>query len=721
MFGRRDARLVNMEIDDREGKLKFIHSIIDNLEKRKPSALRDKPDTSTDDGEIGWSSEHGGFLGIDVSKIQCTEEDSNFPTVDRGELPFLIFENINGVEELLITPPFSATSLKRIEEIPVRTDSEMGAVMFDVDDTRRSLGLEGEERVIDNGVLQKPPLSTPTTAKVEEIRPPQTEEGEKEKPSENEEIVDEKKGFGWKGLGSRLIIFDKRLKEYKYVVREPGLSEEEKKLKDEIIRLFKLLADIPVFDVGEKEKQIILERALNQIIEDNDIAIPEESRDRIFYYIMRDFIGYGRIDIPMKDSEVEDISCDGHSVPIFVHHRKYQSIETNIKFENGEELDSFVVRLAQICGKQISVYAPIVDGKLPDGSRLQATLSKTVTDESTFTIRRFRDDPLTPVDLIENGTMSLEMAAYFWLAIEHGASILYCGGTASGKTSALNALSLFIPPSHKIVSIEDTREVNLPHKNWIAGTTREGFSMTEEEKSGKDIDMFDLLKAALRQRPRVIIVGEVRGREAYSLFQAMATGHTSYATIHAGSIHTLIQRLENPPISLPRALLTSLDIIVFINAIPVGGKLIRRITNVTEIIKMDPDTKQLIFMQPFRWISKVDDRFEFTGNSKILTNIRLMNDWDEKRLKREMENRMNVLRWMIENKVRTYKEVGAIIAEYYKDPETVLKDPGAVLKRIHDEEKREEYERIKKIEEMKEDKKTEEKGILKLLSLRRGK
>ncbi|MCD6542515.1 MAG: type II/IV secretion system ATPase subunit [Thermoplasmata archaeon] len=721
MFGRRDARLVNMEIDDREGKLKFIHSIIDNLEKRKPSALRDKPDTSTDDREIDWSSEHGGFLGVDVSKIQCTEENDSFLMVDRSELPFLIFENVNGVEELLITPPFSATSLKRIEEIPVRTDSEIGAVMFDVDDARRSLGLEGEERVVDNRVLQNPPFSTPSTAKVEEISYPQTEEGKKEGLSENEEIVDEKKGFGWKGLGCRLIIFDKKLKEYRYIVREPELSDEEKKLKDEIIRLFKLLADIPVFDVGEKEKQIILERALDQIIKDNDIVIPEGSRDRIFYYIMRDFIGYGRIDIPMKDSEIEDISCDGHSVPIFVHHRKYQSIETNIKFENGEELDSFVVRLAQICGKQISVYAPIVDGKLPDGSRLQATLSKTVTDESTFTIRRFRDDPLTPVDLIENGTMSLEMAAYFWLAIEHGASILYCGGTASGKTSALNALSLFIPPSHKIVSIEDTREVNLPHKNWIAGTTREGFSMTEGEKSGKDIDMFDLLRAALRQRPRVIIVGEVRGREAYSLFQAMATGHTSYATIHAGNIHTLIQRLENPPISLPRALLTSLDIIVFINAIPVGGKLIRRITNVTEIIKMDPDTKQLIFMQPFRWISKVDDRFEFTGNSKILTNIRLVNDWDEKRLKKEMENRMKVLQWMIDNKVRSYKEVGAIIAEYYKDPESVLKDPGAALKRIHEDEKREEYERIKKIEMIEENKKTEERGILKLLSLRRGK
>ncbi|HHF58677.1 MAG TPA: hypothetical protein ENL44_00545, partial [Thermoplasmatales archaeon] len=532
MLGRRDARLVNMKIDDREEKLKFIHSIVDNLEKRKPFTLYDEPHTPTDDRDIDWDREHGGFLGLDISKIQCTEENDSFLMVDRSELPFLIFENVNGVEELLITPPFSAISLKRVEKFAVRRDSEIGTVMFDIDDARKMLNLEGEKKVIDNRTLPDHPFSIPATAKVEETIYPK-EESEKEILSENEEIVDEKKGFGWKGLGYRLIIFDKKLKEYKYIVREPELSEEEKELKDEIIRLFKLLADIPVFDVGEKEKQIILEKALNQIIEDNDIVIPEESRDRIFYYIMRDFIGYGRIDIPMRDSEVEDISCDGYSVPIFVHHRKYQSIETNIKFENGEELDSFVVRLSQICGKQISVYSPIVDGKLPDGSRLQATLSKTVTDESTFTIRRFRDDPLTPVDLIENGTMSLEMAAYFWLAIEHGASILYCGGTASGKTSALNALSLFIPPSHKIVSIEDTREVNLPHKNWIAGTTREGFSMAEGEKSGKDIDMFDLLKAALRQRPRVIIVGEVRGREAYSLFQAMATGHTSYATIHA--------------------------------------------------------------------------------------------------------------------------------------------------------------------------------------------
>jgi len=178
-------------------------------------------------------------------------------------------------------------------------------------------------------------------------------------------------------------------------------------------------------------------------------------------------------------------SCDGPEPPIFIHHRKYEAIETNIYFGSDEELNSFVVRLCQISGKQISIFSPIVDGKLPDGSRLQSTLSRTVTKGSTFTIRRFKENPLTPIDLLNFKSFSVEMAAYFWMAIENGASILFCGGTASGKTTALNALLLFVPSSHKIVSIEDTREVNIPHKNWIAGTTRKGFSTADDSKSGK--------------------------------------------------------------------------------------------------------------------------------------------------------------------------------------------------------------------------------------------
>ena len=535
------------------------------------------------------------------------------------------------------------------------------------------------------------------------------------------EIIDEQKGFGWKKLGSKRTVYDHNVNEYRYEVIEPQLTEEETKIKKEISHLFKMLADVDTFDMNKEEKEKFLEETLEQIITDNDIKFDESygekifydlfedileedridlilhddrifleetieqilikndvkfyesSKDKIFYHLFRDFLGYGRIDIIMHDDGIEDISCDGYKTPIFIYHRKYEAIETNVYFSGEEELTSFIVLLCQICGKQISVYSPIVDGKLPDGSRLQATLARTVTKSSTFTIRKFKENPLTPIDLIEYKSLSVEMVVYFWMAIESGASILFCGGTASGKTTALNALSLFIPASYKIISIEDTREVSLPHKNWIAGTTRKGFSASDEDKTGKDIDMFDLIRAALRQRPRVIIVGEVRGKEAYSLFQAMATGHTSYSTVHASTIHTLIQRLENPPISLPRALLTSLDMIVFQNAVEIGGKMVRRMTSVTEIIKLDSDTNQLIFMAPFTWVSKTDDRFESSRDSKIYNKIKQQNDWTDEQLKLEISNRILVLEWMRKKNIRSYQEFGRVVADYQKYPKEVLK------------------------------------------------
>jgi flagellar protein FlaI len=493
-----------------------------------------------------------------------------------------------------------------------------------------------------------------------------------EQPERDIEIIEEQTGFGWKEQGSKRIVYDHVTHDYIYEVMEPQLSEEEKQTKNEIAHLFKMMADIDTFDMSFEEKSKFLEETIEHVIADNHIYIEEGSKDTIYYHIFRDFLGYGRIDIPMHDDGIEDISSDGPNTPIFIHHRKYEAIETNIYYESEQELNSFLVRLCQISGKQISIFSPIVDGKLPDGSRLQATLARTVTKGSTFTIRKFKEIPLTPIDLIDYKSMSSEMAAYFWMAIEDGASILFCGGTASGKTTALNALMLFIPASHKIISIEDTREVNIPHKNWIAGTTRRGFAASDENKTGKDIDMFDLIRAALRQRPRVIIVGEVRGKEAYSLFQAMATGHTAYATVHASTIHTLIQRLENPPIELPRALLTSLDVIVFQNAVEIGGKMVRRMTSVTEIIKLDSDTNQLIFMAPYTWISKTDDRFEAAGSSKILNRIKQQNDWSDEQLQHELNNRVLVLEWMRKKKIKSYKKFGAIIAEYKKFPDRVL-------------------------------------------------
>jgi flagellar protein FlaI len=268
--------------------------------------------------------------------------------------------------------------------------------------------------------------------------------------------------------------------------------------------------------------------------------------------------------------------------------------------------------------------------------------------------------------------LSVDMAAYFWLAIEKGASVLFCGGTATGKTTMLNALSLFLPAPYKIVSIEDTREINLPHENWIAGTTRQGFLSSENNKSGKDIDMFDLIKVALRQRPKVIIVGEVRGKEAYALFQAMTTGHQSYSTIHANDMHSLIQRLESAPISLPRSLLTSLDLIVFLKSVMVQGVPTRRITNVTEIVKIDPETNRLVTFSPSRWVSEIDDRFETNGGSRLFNKIKQETGWDDERLHQETKNRIDVLNWMVKKNLRSYQDFGRIVSEYSKDPESVL-------------------------------------------------
>ena len=242
-------------------------------------------------------------------------------------------------------------------------------------------------------------------------------------------------------------------------------------------------------------------------------------------------------------------------------HRKYGSLKSNVTYDDEEELSDFVVKLAQKCGKHISIAEPMLDATMPDGSRLQMTLSTEVTTKgSTFTIRKFKEDPFSPPDLIEFNTMSSEMVAYLWLAVENGINALVAGGTAAGKTSTLNAFSLFIPQEAKIVSIEETREINLPHSNWIPGVSRSGFGEVVGGKVVGEIDMYDLMKAALRQRPEYILVGEIRGREAYVLFQAMATGHTTYSTFHADSTRSLIHRLEGKPIDIPRVMLASLDI-----------------------------------------------------------------------------------------------------------------------------------------------------------------
>jgi len=374
----------------------------------------------------------------------------------------------------------------------------------------------------------------------------------------------------------------------------------------------------------------------------------------------------------MRDPNIEDISCDSSEVPLFLFHRKFGSLKSNVQFDDEDELSIFVVKLAQKCGKHISLAEPMLDATMPDGSRIQMTLSRAVTTRgSTFTIRKFRADPITATDLIEYNTMSVEMVAYMWIAVENGINALIAGGTAAGKTSTLNALCLFIPREAKIVSIEETREVNLPHPNWIPGVARSGFGEIVNDKMIGEIDLFDLMKAALRQRPEYILVGEIRGREAYVLFQAMATGHTTYSTFHADSTRSLIHRLEGKPIDIPRVMLASLDIaFIQINA-RLGDKRVRRCKQIVEIVDIDPTTKEILTNEVFRW-DPITDGFNYSGKSYILERIRVQYDMSKEAMMEEIKRRVTVLHWMRKNNIRKFKDVARVVALYAETPDRLM-------------------------------------------------
>ncbi len=476
------------------------------------------------------------------------------------------------------------------------------------------------------------------------------------------------------------IKYDTVSNEYMYEVIEPQLNDDEEELlhavKRTLIDRFEL-----VEDDDPKVKEKILREMTEEAIKESGVEISDVSKERIFYYVRRDFLGYGAIQVPMIDTEVEDISCDGVNIPIYIYHRKYGSIKSNIKFETAEELDNFVVWLAQRSGKHISVANPMLDATMPDGSRLNETLGTHVTKRgSSFTIRRFKENPFTPIDLIKFKTMSPEMMAYLWIAIENGQSILICGGTASGKTTTLNAILLFIPPQMKIVSIEDTRELNLPHENWVPTLTRSGFGAKNPVtgKAAGEIDMFDLLAAALRQRPQYLMVGEVRGAEAYVVFQAMATGKSAYTTFHAEDVQAMVHRLENDPINLPRALIAALDIVLLQGQVKVGTKMTRRVKGLIEIVGTDPQTDELITNNAYIW-NPADDTFNFSGHSYVYEKVALAKNWSMREMEREVKRRKDILEYMRKIGVSNYREVAKIVSAYYKDKKKVMEEVRRVL------------------------------------------
>jgi len=480
------------------------------------------------------------------------------------------------------------------------------------------------------------------------------------------------------------IKWDPQEKEVVYNVIEPKMTNEEmeivKKISDGLIEL----VEVELTSIKEPSKIIeYLEKNVVKVIKEFGLKLSPNQFVKTMYYIYRNFIGYNEIEAFLQDPNIEDISCDGTATPIYVIHRKFGSLKTNMLFEKGEELREFIIKLAERCGRYVSYAEPILAGTLPDGSRVSATLAGDVaTRGPTFTIRKFTEKPISPIEQLKYKTVSAEVLAYFWYLIEHGVSMLMVGGVATGKTSFLNSLCMFVPPEAKIVSIEDTRELKIPNEHWIPGVARVGFGIPTPtgEKYG-DVSLFDLLKESFRQNPDYVVVGEVRGKETYVMFQGMSSGHPCLSTFHAGSVDTVIKRLVTPPIDLSPTLIESLDVITIMVHAREKGKSARRVKQVVEIESVDPKTEEVSTRTIFLW-NPAEDKFERVADSLKVEKIVAAIGGKKEDALADIENRAKILQWLEAKGITDYLEVTKYINMYYKERDAVLKMIGEIPRPI---------------------------------------
>src|SRR3989344_288834 len=461
-----------------------------------------------------------------------------------------------------------------------------------------------------------------------------------------------------------------------YTVIEPQLTERENAIFEKLKEGLMQIIDISFDDISEQEKMMdYLEKNVRNLIEEYGFVISDKEYLKIMYFISRDFVGLNEIEPLLSDPYIEDLGCDGVNIPLYIVHQRYGSIKTSIIFKDETYLKDFVTKLAERCDRYISYAEPLLDGTLPSGSRVQASLASDVTTRGpTFSIRKFRESPFTPADMINFNTASVDMLAYLWFAVENGSNILIAGGVATGKTSFLNTLSMFIDEEAKIVSIEDTRELTLPHQNWIPGVARAGFSGA----SVGEISMFDLLKESFRQNPDYLIVGEIRGKEAYVMFQAMASGHPSIATIHAGSMDDVMKRLSTEPINISPGLLEVLDIVVIMIHARDKGKSARRVKEIAELESVDSVTGRPRVSKSFVWIPS-EDIFEYRGNSWMLHKISSERGIPINSIFRDISRRKALIKWMADRNINDMKEAARYLLLYKQDPQKLFQMIGERL------------------------------------------
>ena len=446
----------------------------------------------------------------------------------------------------------------------------------------------------------------------------------------------------------------------KYFVDEVVLSPREASIYTYLLDTLESELSVPRSEIDPRA--YFLEQA-KRLVKKYSIKASQLSWPKINYFAERDLVGFGIIDGVMRDTQIEDITVDGVGKPLFIFHRRYDNIETNMNFLHDEELDNVIARLAHMAGKHVSTAFPIVQGTLPGRHRLAATYRREISPYGgTLTIRKFREDPLTIIDMMNMNVIDQNLAAYVWLLMENRATAIVCGSTGSGKTTLLNALLTLTRMNSKIVTIEEVQEINIAHQNWSALVSRESYG-TGDDNSG-EVGLFQLVKATMRMRPDILVVGEVRGEEAYVLFQAISTGHGGLCTLHADDVTSAVQRLTSKPMDVPPSFIPFLDLVFTVRriAVPIPGggfKTMRRVLSVDEVVSVGN------YVRMFKWDPGSDKQLASPMKTSVkLARLARDTGTTVPDLMTEIERRSIVLRWAQQREIRNFRELSLVFEEY---------------------------------------------------------
>ncbi len=458
-----------------------------------------------------------------------------------------------------------------------------------------------------------------------------------------------------------------------YNVVEPPLTEEDKKNLNLLMSRLreKLLRDKKILDVVLRPRPVIpdqiLDKYVRSVAKELKLNVPDTVLRKYMYYIMRDVVGFGKLDPLLRDPHIEDINVNGPQRPVYIWHSYYEHLRTNIVFESKEEIYQYIVKLAQFIGKNVSSANPILEGLIGNFARVEIALSDIAPLGHCINIRKFKAEPFTIVDLIKIGTLSPEAAAYLWLVIDYKYNIIIIGPTGSGKTTLLNCLLYLIRPEARIVTIEDTRELNIPHEQWVALVTRPSFTAQVRE-----ISQFDLVKMSMRIRPDYVVVGEVRGEEAYVLFQAFASGHAGLTTLHADSVEGALMRFLSKPMNVPKMLLRLAHVFCNIQKVKIYDKVARRVVEIKEFRGFVDGRPR--FVTVFKYNTALDRLVPVTDSEgrlksalfKQIARDRLV---PLEHLYEEFNRRKEILQAMVEYNLRDPATVFRIMRNYYLNPE----------------------------------------------------